>query len=430
MRQLLLPGMKLKRWLLILFLGFIGLIIFVCVSFASQLAAFFTLLSWHLTNLSSLPIHKYSPKLIGELALLAASLILIILSIRGIVLFLINALIPEKKGRIWNLIYKHSDLSMAPRVVVLGGGTGLFSILRGLKNYTNNITAIVAMSDMGSKRETSTGKLRAEFGILPPGDVRQCLVALSDSGPLMSRLLQYRFTEGKGLKGHSFGNLLLTALTKITGSFDKALIEASRILAIRGKVLPVTLDKTHLCAELENGKMVEQEHNVESHKLKYKSEVARLFLNPPAGAYHEAVKEIRKADIVVLGPGSLYTSIIPTLLVKGIPEAIKESKARKIYVCNVMTQPGETDNYTASDHADKVIKYLGKGVLDYVVVNSARAPEQLYRKYRQQGSDRVRVDSEKLKKLNVKIIEADLLTKEDLLRHDSEKIAKVVLSLS
>jgi uncharacterized cofD-like protein len=247
----------------------------------------------------------------------------------------------------------------------------------------------------------------------------------------MSKLLQYRFVEGKGLKGHSFGNLLLTALTKVTGSFDKALIEASKILAIRGKVLPVTLDKTHLCAKLENGKMLRQEHNVESHKLKYKSEIAKLFLDPAAGAYHEAVKEIRKADLIVLGPGSLYTSIIPTLLVKGIPEAIKESKAKKVYVCNVMTQPGETDDYSAADHVDKVIRYLGKGVLDYVVVNSARAPEELYRRYRKEGSNRVRIDSDKLKKLDskIKIIEADLITKEDLLRHDSEKLAKVVLGI-
>ena len=426
MIKLLLPGIKLKRWLLIFFLGIIGLVIFIATAFAEELASFFTLLSQQLTGLASLPIHKYSPKLFLEIFLFILSIALIIFGVRGIISYLIEALIPEKRGRIWSLLYRHSDLARAPNIVVIGGGTGLNSILAGLKRFTNNITAIVSVSDEGG----SSRKLRYEFGVLPPGDIRNCIVALSDSGPTMAKLLEYRFKEGEGLKGHSFGNLLITALTRITGSFDRAIKETGRILAIRGKVLPVTLAQTRLCAVLENGKTIEEEPNVEAHKIKYKSEIKRLFLKPAnAKAYPEALNEIKKADIIVLGPGSLYTSILPNLLVKGIPEAIKSSKAKKVYICNVMTQPGETDNYAASDHVGKIVKYLGKGVLDYVVVNSERATQKLYEKYSKEGSARVKIDEENLDKLDVDVIKADLFTKENLLRHDPDKLAKVVLKL-
>ncbi|MCX8147598.1 MAG: YvcK family protein, partial [Candidatus Woesearchaeota archaeon] len=299
MRKLFLPGIKLKRWLLLFFLGTIGLLIFIVLAFSDELAVFFGIINQQLATLAKLPASKYGPKLIAEITIFIASLVLIFLGARGILKFLVDALLPEKKGRIWNLIYKHSELSAAPRVVVIGGGTGLNSILSGLKNYTNNITAIVSVSDEGG----SSRKLRYEFGVLPPGDVRNCIVALSDSGPLMAKLLEYRFEKGEGLKGHSLGNLLITALTKITGSFDKAIKVTGQILAIRGKVLPVTLESTRLCAELENGRVIEQEPNVESHKINFKSEIKRLFLKPPARAYPEAISEIKKADIIVLGPG-------------------------------------------------------------------------------------------------------------------------------
>ncbi|MBU0535892.1 MAG: YvcK family protein [Nanoarchaeota archaeon] len=426
MRDLLLPGIGFKRWLILFVIGILGMFVFIAVTFSTELAIFFDVLNQQLTNLAHLPVHSYSPKLIGEVVLFIISIALLIFGGRGVISYLINALMPEKRGRIWNILAGYSQRNKAPKVVVIGGGTGLNSILSGLKKYTNNITAVVSVSDEGG----SSRKLRYEFGMLPPGDIRNCIVALSDSGPEMAKLLEYRFEKGKGLQGHSFGNLLITAMTHTTGSFAKAIEETGKILAIRGKVLPVTLKQTSLCAELENGKVIEQEPNVEEHKIKYNSEVSRLFLKPKnVHAYPEAVKEILAADIIVLGPGSLYTSILPNLLVKGIPEAIKKSEARKVYVCNVMTQPGETDNYNVSDHVDKIVKYLGKNILDYVVVNNERAPQNLYERYRKQGANRVKLDRDSLDKYNIEIIEADLLTKKNLLRHDPDKLAKVVVGL-
>ena len=426
MRGLLKPGLNLKRWIILTFLGFILLILFLLLAFGQEFSAFFSLLSRQLGNMLKLSPSQFYPKLIVEIVLFLFSVVFIILGLKHIAKFFVDDLIPEKKGKIANLLYKQSVLQKGPSVVVIGGGTGLNSILRGLKKYTNNITAIVSVSDAGG----SSKQLRTDFGMLPPGDIRNCLVALSDSGPLMSKLLQYRFKEGKGLKGHSFGNLLITALTKITGSFDKAIQETGDILAIRGKVLPVSLEKIHLCAKLENGKTIEQEPNVEVHKTKYKSEIADLYLKPKVVvAYQETLKAIKKADYIVLGPGSLYTSILPNLLVKGVPTAIKRSKAKKIYVSNVMTQPGETNGYTAGMHVERIVKYLGKGVLDYIIVNKERAPESLYRTYKKKGSTRVKIDLPKLKEFKVKIVEANLMTKENLLRHDPDKLAKVVFSL-
>ncbi|PIN87018.1 hypothetical protein COV19_01720 [Candidatus Woesearchaeota archaeon CG10_big_fil_rev_8_21_14_0_10_44_13] len=425
MIKLLAPGMRLKRWILMFLLGIASFIIFLLVTFGEEFDRFIVILNMQLSNLLRLPVSKYYPKLIIEFALFGIALIFILFSLVHLIRFLINALIPEKKGKITSLLYRYAELENAPKVVVIGGGTGLNSILRGLKDYTNNITAVVSVSDEGG----SSRRLRYEYGVLPPGDIRNCIVALSDSGPLMAKLLEYRFREGTSLTGHSFGNLMITALTKVTGSFEKAVLEAGRIFAIRGQVLPVTLDHTTLCAELENGKVIEQEPNVEEHKTKYKSEIRRLFLKPGAKAYSKSIEAIKKADVIVLGPGSLYTSIIPNLLVKGIPEAIRSSGAKKVYVCNVMTQPGETDNYGASDHVGKVVGYLGKKVLDYVIVNTEKAPESLYRKYQEEGSKRVKYDPEKFDDLNVKVIGANLMTKKDLLRHDPDKLAKAVLDL-
>lgn len=425
MLRLLAPGIKLKRWILMFFLGIASFMIFLLITFGEEFDRFILLLNKQLNSLFSLPVTQYYPKLIIEFVLFGAGIIFILISLFHMIKFLVNALIPEKKGKITSLLYKHTELENAAKVVVIGGGTGLNSILRGLKNYTNNITAIVSVSDEGG----SSRKLRYEYGVLPPGDIRNCIVALSDSGPLMAKLLDYRFREGTSLTGHSFGNLMITALTKVTGSFEKAVLEAGKIFVIRGKVLPVTLDDTRLCAELENGKMIEQEPNVEEHKLKYKSEIKRLFLKPGARAYSKSVDAIKNADIVVLGPGSLYTSILPNLLVKGIPEAIKSSGAKKIYVCNVMTQPGETDDYDAAAHVRKITDYLGKNVLDYAVVNTSKAPEKLYQRYQAQGAKRVKYHHGELDKFNVKVIEANLITKENLLRHDPDKLARAVLGI-
>ena len=314
------------------------------------------------------------------------------------------------------------------KILALGGGTGLPIALEGLKTYSENLTAIVTVTDSGR----SSGVIREQYGILPPGDVRNCLVALSETEEQekdLYQLFQYRFNKGS-LNGMSLGNLLMAALTDITGSFDQAIKKASKILTIKGRVLPSTLTSTHICAELKDGSVVEEEFNVRSPQ---KAPIERVFLKsndvecPP-----DAISEIEKADIIVIGPGSLYTSVISNLLVGGIKAALQRTKAVKIYLCNIVTQPGQTDNYTASDHIKAIIKYLGEGILDYVLVNNNFPREEIIEKYRKQDADIVALD-ENLEKNNVAIEVTDLIEnieqkrvlweKQDLIRHDPEKLA-------
>lgn len=316
-----------------------------------------------------------------------------------------------------------------PKIVAIGGGTGLPMVLNGLKNYSKNLTAIVTVSDTGR----SSGVLRRDLRILPPGDLRNCLIALSDSEQLLLDLFKYRFDKGS-LKGHSFGNLFIAALTKITGSFNEAVRETSRILAIKGKVLPATLQDTHVCAELQDGTIVEEESNVR--KLG-KSRIKRVFLMHEAKPLQESLEAIKEADLIVMGPGSLFTSIVPNLLVDGIPEAIKKSKARKVYVANIMTQPGQTDAYSLSMHIAAIEKYLGRGVLNLVLFNKSKPAASLLKKYARENAFLVRNDIEKIPR-RIGLIEKDLLErsrkqilwqKQYLLRHDSEKLGKALAGL-
>jgi len=315
------------------------------------------------------------------------------------------------------------------KVLAIGGGTGLPIMLEGSKTYSKNLTAVVTVTDSGR----SSGVLREEFGILPPGDARNCLVALSETEEEereLYQLFQYRFNRGS-LEGMSLGNLLMAALTDITGSFEQAIKKASKILHIRGKVLPSTLANTHICAELEDNTYVEEEFNV---RAVGKSPIKNVFLKsndvPP---FSEAVEEILKADIIVIGPGSLYTSLITNLLVTGIRNAIRNSKATKIYVCNIVTQPGQTDHYEVSDHIKAVTKYLGDGVLDYVIVNNNIPRKDILDKYQKEGAAVVLMD-EGVYSLNVNVKKADLVEdlnrkrvllweKQDMLRHDPDKLA-------
>lgn len=305
-------------------------------------------------------------------------------------------------------------------LVVIGGGTGLYTLLTGLKSFDFNISAIVATSDSGG----SSGILRDEYGILPPGDIRRCLVALSGSEMILRKLFEHRFDKG-GLKGHSFGNLLITALTEITGSFDSAVQEAAKLLSVKGKVLPCTLDNASLCAELENGKILNDQVEVQTFKLKHNTKIKRLFLKPGAMANNSAIKAIGEADLILLGPGSLFTSVLPNLLVEGIPEAIRNSKARKVYIPNIMTEHGETDGFSASQHVKEVEKYLG-GKLDFVLVNTSKAPEDLLKKYEEEYKIQVEPDTENI---DAKVVEGNFLRKENLLRHDSHKLAEAIHKL-
>lgn len=317
------------------------------------------------------------------------------------------------------------------KIVAIGGGTGLPILLEGAKTYSRHLTAVVGVTDSGR----SSGILRTEFGILPPGDVRNCLVALSETEEQereLYQLFQYRFNRGS-LDGMSLGNLLMTALTDITGSFEQAIKTASRILHIRGKVLPSTLTNTHICAELEDGSYVEEEFNVRGLG---KAPIKNAFLkNTDAAALPEAVEEILKADIVIIGPGSLYTSLVTNILVQGIRNAIRQSKATKIYVCNIVTQPGQTDQYKIFNHISTIIKYLGEGVLDYVLVNNNIPRKAILEKYQKEGADVVLMD-EGVNNLNVNVKMADLVEdleqkrilweKQDLIRHDPDKLADAI----
>lgn len=310
------------------------------------------------------------------------------------------------------------------RVVCVGGGTGTYTVLLGLKRYTSNLVAIVPATDSGG----SSGVLRDEFGILPPGDIRRCLLALSNSNTILRRLFEYRFEEGS-LKGHSFGNLFLTALTRLTGGEDEAIKQAGKILHTKGKVLPVTLEDIQLCARLEDGTIIKGETNIDIRRVRPGLKVLDVFLDHDAQAFPEVLKQIKKADIVVIGPGDLYTSIIPNLLVKGVCKALQQSKAKKVYVCNLMTKHGETDGYVASDFISEIIDYLGF-TPDIAILNKSEVPQKVLNRYLAEKAEPVKIDLEKCKGLGPKIIVEDVALSKTLHRHDPDKLAKVILNLN
>lgn len=322
------------------------------------------------------------------------------------------------------------------KIVTIGGGSGSFMVLSGLKKYPVDLSAIVTMSDDGG----STGILRDELGVLPPGDVRQCLVALSYSSKTLRELFNYRYDSG-GLKGHSFGNIFISTLEKITGGFDSALIEASRILRIRGFVLPVTLKNTKLVAVLENGKEIIGEKNIYCYK-NGSCNFKKLYLKPKAELNPKIFKAVREADKIIINPGDLYSSLIPNFLVKGLSGAIAKSKAKVIYVVNLMTKPGQTDNFTLNDYISTIEKYLGKGIIKYVIFNTEMPDPKLLKKYAGHGEKPVMPENFKkgpnikfmgYKLLSHKVYKADkndaLSNERSLIRHDSNKLAKIICDL-
>lgn len=312
------------------------------------------------------------------------------------------------------------------KIVVIGGGTGVFTALSGLRRYFSDLTAIVTMADDGG----STGVLREEFGILPPGDVRRALIALgSADNAMLAKLFNYRFAEGKGLSGHSFGNLMLAALERVTGSFPRAIAEAGKMLGVEGRVLPVTLTKTRLHAELENGSIVDGEANIDVPAHDGRLRISRVWLKPRARVAPEAREAIIDADAVLIGPGDLYTSIVPNLLVSGMPEALRKSKAKKIYVVNLMTKFGETNGFVASDFTRVLEMYLGHGVLDVVVANSNVPARTRLAPYVREGAELVRINGGHVPK-GARLVRADLLRARGFLRHDSEKLARVVKKIT
>lgn len=315
-------------------------------------------------------------------------------------------------------------------IVVIGGGTGTYTALIGLKRHAVNLTAIVSMADDGG----SSGRLRDEFGHLPPGDVRRCLLALSsdDSAMMLRKLFEYRFDRGNGLNGHSFGNLFLTALTELTGRTEQAISEAARLLGVKGTVLPVTLSDSRLCAELEDGTVIYGESNIDIRAENPEGRISRVYLAPPAAANPAALAAFERADVIVIGPGDLYTSILPNLLVAGVPEAIERSPAIRIYVCNLMTKHGETDGFRASDFVREVQRYLGvASSLDRVIVNdSSDFPEYLLQRYALEKAFPVEADLARCADLGPQPHFYPLAATGTLLRHDPTKLARVILDIA
>jgi len=308
------------------------------------------------------------------------------------------------------------------KIVVIGGGTGLASLLSGLKHYTSNITAVVNVTDDGG----SSGKLRKEFGVLPPGDIRSCLVALSEEENLMSRLFEYRFASKGPLSGHSFGNLLLTAMTAITGGLDNAISKCAEVLAIRGKVLPVTLDSAKLKAKLSDGSIVFGESKISESKKR----IDLLSIVPNKVKVHNPVLDaIGSADAIVSGPGSLYTSIISNYLVDGVTNAIKRSKAIKIYVANIMTQPGESTGYTIREHIEAIEKHSAENIFDYVLANKSIISKSILKRYSKNNSIPLSPKIESGGSFRFKVVAADMLVQGKYIRHDPLKLAKNVIEI-
>jgi len=316
--------------------------------------------------------------------------------------------------------------SQGPRIAVIGGGHGLSSMLRGLKNYTENLSAVVTVADDGG----GSGMLRQDLGMLPPGDIRNCMEALANTEPVMSELLHYRFSDG-ALAGQSFGNLFLAAMDGISPSFDVAVRRMSQVLAITGRVLPVTTADVRLAAEFENGATVTGESKIFYSKKEQDCRIRRVWLEPEhPKALPEAVEAIAGADMIVLGPGSLYTSIIPNLLVDGIVEAIRASGALKVYVCNIMTQEGETEGYTASDHIQALFQHGGTGLFDICLLNSSPIPAAVAARYAKEGAEPMRGDAAACEALGVEVLHRPVATVQDgYVRHDSDALARELVML-
>ena len=304
-----------------------------------------------------------------DVLIVISGIIILILGIKRMMRSFIAVFVPASRGNeLIDLLYLKKQLSRGPRIVAVGGGTGLAVLLSGLKNYSSNISAVVTVADNGG----SSGRLRQQFDVLPPGDIRNCLVALADAPALMRDLFQFRFDKNSEFSGHSFGNLFLTVMTRLTGDFEKAIKETSKVLALRGQVIPSSLGDVTLVAHFHDGSTVIGEEQIP----KARKAISKVSLTPELPlATPDALKAIKEAQIIVLGPGSLYTSIIPNLLIKEIAKAIADSEAIKVYVCNVMTQPGETDGYSVGDHIKALVKHSSARILDYCVVNTGEVPQ-------------------------------------------------------
>ena len=415
------PGMKFKRWLFLFAIGVIltGMGLAVVFNY-KYLDSFEELLFYAAYTMTGT--YDYTVTAIVGSIVIVCGVLIMLLATRMIIRSLITVLVPDKSGRLVDMIYEHRRLDKGPNITVVGGGTGLSVLLRGMKEVTRNVTAVVTVADDGG----SSGRLREEFNVIPPGDLRNCLVALADTEPMMEKLFQYRFTGNSDLAGHSFGNLFITAMTEVTGDIEQALKESSRVLAVKGRVFPATTAKVRLSATMDDGSVVDGESQI---PLVHKR-IKRVHIFPrQVEAVPSTLKAIREAEVIVLGPGSLYTSVIPNLLVEDIAREIRESSAIKIYICNVMTQPGETDDYTASMHVRALIEHGGNGIVDYVLVNNKPISQEMQEHYAREGQYPVLVDENAIADLGVKCFKADIIDDSKMIHHDSLKLAHQVMEI-
>ncbi|MGA7569513.1 MAG: YvcK family protein [Candidatus Aquilonibacter sp.] len=409
----LLPGLGIKRWLVLLVFG-VALLIDGIYRLQVAEGNSFRINE----NIDAFVDDYFSPSYLTWV-FLAGGVLAIVYAMSRWLSSLTRATRAGEHGLLDSLLVRR--LEQGYKIVAIGGGTGLSTLLRGLKRRTTNLTAVVTVSDDGG----SSGRLQKELGVLPPGDVRNCLVALADDEALVTDLFRYRFEEGEGLSGHSFGNLFLAAMSGITGNFDVAIKESSRVLNIVGRVLPTTLSVVQLCAELDDGTIVEGESNIPQARGKIK----RVFFDPPAAEpLNEVIDAIRSADAIVLGPGSLFTSILPNFLVDRITSEVAHASAVKIYVCNVMTQPGETDHMTASDHVEALFRDAGARVCDYVIVND-EPPHKLLGTYLEEQQEPVVPDVERIEALGLVVVREQMISENVTVRHDPEKLADTVIDV-
>ncbi len=362
-----------------------------------------------------------SPTVLGALLILGGVAV-VFLGLQGTIRSIAGAFLAKGDHRLVEVLQHHRQRQRGPRVVVFGGGTGLSTLLRGLKRYTTNLTAVVTVFDDGG----SSGRLRRELGILPPGDIRDCLVALAESEPLMTQLFEYRF-QGGALDGHAFGNLFIASLAGVTGDLENAVKETSKVLNIRGRVLPSAVEDVVLTAEFVDGTVVEGESQIP----RARKRIRRLRLNPSDVApLPDVLQAVSEADLILLGPGSLYTSVIPNLLVRGVADAVRASRGMRVYVCNLMTQPGETDGFTARDHVRVLMEQVGPGLITHVLVNTQRPRNRmLLARYEAIGAVPVEPDLTRVAALGVTPIGEALISEDEVVRHDPDRLARSVMRL-
>ena len=416
------PGIKLKRWLLLFTVGVIVCAFSLALLFNNRIMGMAEELLFRLSYLATGEYGNSMPLFLGIVGMLLGIGIMIY-AVRRIVRSIVEAVSPESGDSLMETIFIQRKLNSGPAITVVGGGTGLSTLLRGMKYITGNCTAVVTVGDDGG----SSGRLRQELGIIPPGDLRKCLVAMADREPLMERVMQYRFEGDSSLSGHSLGNLFLAAIAETEGGMEEGLNAASQILKVRGHVIPSTLHSIQLAADMTDGSFVLGQAEI----AQARKTVQRLRMVPEnVPATKSAVEAIRQADILVFGPGSLYTSVICNLLVPDIRKAVLHSQAVKIYVCNVMTQPGETDGFGAYEHVKTLTEYAGKPFLDYVIVNSEDISDEQIELYRAKGQEPISPDVEKIEQMGITVIPAKLVSKSDMVRHDPQKLAQAVMSLA